>query len=243
MDTILFTTVQAARYLRVTQANILQRIKLKTLKAQRIKQGLRFVWRIRKADLDRAVVHRTAELPLNPDGSIQQINATGLCMCGCGESAPTAPKTSKQRGLIKGQYCRFIKGHNGRALSKVQYVIDSAGCWLWQRHIRKDGYGYMGRGLAHKVFYERARGPVPKGKELDHKCRVKRCVNPDHLEPVPHPINVRRGASPQKLNEAKVAEIRARYAIGNISQQALADEFQVSQPLIGLVVRYKAWPN
>ena len=44
---------------------------------------------------------------------------------------------------------------------------------------------------AHRVFYERRHGPVPKG--LDHLCRVTLCVNPDHLDPVVHRENVRRG--------------------------------------------------
>lgn len=45
---------------------------------------------------------------------------------------------------------------------------------------------------AHRVVYESLVGPIPAGLELDHTCRVRRCVNPDHLEPVTHAENQRR---------------------------------------------------
>jgi hypothetical protein len=45
------------------------------------------------------------------------------------------------------------------------------------------------------MAYEMLVGPVPDGLELDHLCRVPACVNPDHLEPVTHIENVRRGRS------------------------------------------------
>jgi hypothetical protein len=55
-----------------------------------------------------------------------------------------------------------------------------------------DGYGkYSGR-QAHRVVYETLAGPVPDGLELDHLCRQKACVNPQHLEPVTHRENMRR---------------------------------------------------
>lgn len=47
---------------------------------------------------------------------------------------------------------------------------------------------------AHKWLYEQLIGPVPKGLELDHKCRNKLCCNPDHLELVTHRENTARGS-------------------------------------------------
>lgn len=44
----------------------------------------------------------------------------------------------------------------------------------------------------HRVSYEWMVGPIPKGHELDHLCRVRRCVNPHHLEPVTCSENKRR---------------------------------------------------
>ena len=47
--------------------------------------------------------------------------------------------------------------------------------------------------MAHRLSYETFVGPIPDGKELDHVCGVRRCVNPSHLEPVTHHENVLRG--------------------------------------------------
>ena len=48
---------------------------------------------------------------------------------------------------------------------------------------------------AHRLYYELEKGPIPKGLTLDHLCRVRCCVNPDHLEPVTLVENVMRGES------------------------------------------------
>ena len=71
-------------------------------------------------------------------------------------------------------------------------------CWIWKLSHSKLGYGrinYLGKAsYAHRVSYMIYKGPIPKGLELDHKCRNRSCVNPDHLEPITHTENVRRGA-------------------------------------------------
>ena len=51
--------------------------------------------------------------------------------------------------------------------------------------------------FAHIVAYEVAKGPIPHGMEIDHKCRMRCCVNPDHLEAVTGSINVQRGLGPE----------------------------------------------
>lgn len=55
--------------------------------------------------------------------------------------------------------------------------IDNRGCWIWPK-VRSSGY-------ANKEIYRRSYelwiGPIPKGAEVDHKCRVGACVNPAHL--------------------------------------------------------------
>lgn len=80
-------------------------------------------------------------------------------------------------------------------------IGDSGQCWEWMggKHkgygriyqARTDGRSYYAR--AHRVAYELLVGPIPEGTELDHLCRNPGCVNPSHLEPVPHVENVRRG--------------------------------------------------
>lgn len=73
---------------------------------------------------------------------------------------------------------------------------DESGCWLWTGYIRPAGYGEFwvkGKKAAHRWAYERFVGPIPEGLQLDHLCRVRHCVNPDHLEPVTNWENTRRG--------------------------------------------------
>jgi hypothetical protein len=76
-------------------------------------------------------------------------------------------------------------------------------CHVFQGSVRSDGYGVVtvrvGRVKTskgpHVVAWERENGPVPDGLELDHLCRVRRCINPNHLEPVTHAENMRRAMS------------------------------------------------
>lgn len=81
-------------------------------------------------------------------------------------------------------------------------VDADTGCWVWTKVIDTNGYGrgWAGPGkgwrLAHRVVWEMERGPIPAGLELDHLCRNRPCVNPDHLEPVTHTENIRRGEAP-----------------------------------------------
>ena len=70
-------------------------------------------------------------------------------------------------------------------------------CWLWTGAKSSAGYGQIsdrGRALyAHRLAYEWLVTPIPEGLVIDHLCRVRHCVNPDHLEPVTQAENVRRG--------------------------------------------------
>lgn len=73
-------------------------------------------------------------------------------------------------------------------------------CWYWMGSVKSTGYGrvtIMGRQQsAHKVVYKYYKGPVTAGLQLDHLCRVRCCVNPEHLEPVTQRENILRGLAP-----------------------------------------------
>lgn len=79
----------------------------------------------------------------------------------------------------------------------IGYYVRPSGCWEWTGAVDLNGYGVVyGNGRmrkAHRVLYEKANGTVPHGLELDHLCRNRKCVNPDHLEPVTHRENILRG--------------------------------------------------
>lgn len=75
----------------------------------------------------------------------------------------------------------------------------NTGCWLWTGAINNQGYGIMSLTtdkkrcvLAHRFAFQSEYGPIPDGKELDHECHTPLCVNPGHLEPVTHKVNMER---------------------------------------------------
>ncbi len=94
----------------------------------------------------------------------------------------------------------------------TKFVLDpSTGCWVWTASTRGPTpvhqYGQIRVGSqvleAHRVVYALVVGDVPEGLTLDHLCRNPRCVNPGHLEPVPHRVNVLRGQAPAAKNARK----------------------------------------
>lgn len=76
----------------------------------------------------------------------------------------------------------------------------NSGCWLWLGRIKSNGYGTIGikkddewrTAHAHRISYEIFVGRIPDGLDLDHKCRQRCCINPDHLEPVTRSENLKR---------------------------------------------------
>lgn len=71
------------------------------------------------------------------------------------------------------------------------------GCWIWRGRENQDGYGRLMAGgttqLAHRYVYSQLVGPIPEGLQIDHLCRVRMCVNPEHLEPVTQRVSLNRG--------------------------------------------------
>lgn len=100
---------------------------------------------------------------------------------------------------------------------KARIEVSVSGCWEWSGKVNKaTGYGVRNDVLAHRLVYQQLVGPIPDGMELDHlchsrdlscrdgaECRHRRCVNPDHLEPVTHAENARR-SSAGEVNRARL---------------------------------------
>ena len=141
----------------------------------------------------------------------------GLCKCGCGQQTTVSRWNDKRWGRVKGQPCDYVNGHANKL--PYAFVLEDRGyktpCWIWIRHIQKGGYGLLsswcknplgGSRYAHRYFYALIVGPVPYGMDLDHLCRVRCCVNPNHLEPVTPSENCRRGAG-SKLTLKQIDEI------------------------------------
>ena len=90
-------------------------------------------------------------------------------------------------------------------------VAPDGDCLLWPTS-SSTGYGSLSRAgrtlLAHRVAYEQMVGPIPEGLTLDHLCRNRACVNPDHLEPVTMRVNVLRGVGFAGKNARKTHCLR-----------------------------------
>lgn len=95
------------------------------------------------------------------------------------------------------------------AVERFWSHVDRTGdCWEWTAYRDRDGYGItnaaaFGTPRAHRVAYALLIGPIPDGMQLDHLCRNRSCVNPDHLEPVTNRENQRRGVTVSSANSVK----------------------------------------
>lgn len=84
----------------------------------------------------------------------------------------------------------------------VEYVEDMSNpmaCWNWKAGHYKKGYGVFnlrdGAFPAHRISYTWLKGEIPEGLTMDHLCRNRSCVNPEHMEPVTQEENTKRGNS------------------------------------------------
>lgn len=91
----------------------------------------------------------------------------------------------------------------------MAHVSEAAGgCWQFAPANEDTGYGQFSEThettvLAHRWSYGFFRGEIPEGLQLDHLCRNRACVNPDHLEPVTAQVNLLRGETNAAHNAAK----------------------------------------
>lgn len=166
----------------------------------------------------------------------------GFCHCGCGERTEISKQNHKKHSYKKGEPKFYVHRH-GKRLSVTDYVVDpDTGCHRWQRSISKiTGYGRIGVGRkvvsAHVFFYEQKYGAVPDGMVLDHVydrgCRYRDCVNTDHLEPVTHARNNRRGKQ-TKLTDMEVEKIRSM--AGTMLQREIGAMFGITQSHVSRII-------
>lgn len=80
-------------------------------------------------------------------------------------------------------------------------------CHIWIGSINPYGYGIIfingKHKQAHRIAFEARYGIIPKGMVINHLCRVRNCVNPDHLEIATHKTNILSGLSPSAINSLK----------------------------------------
>lgn len=163
---------------------------------------------------------------MRPDG-ITPSSVRCVCeQCG-GEFFPRAADVKRGRARFCGRSCSSAALAGPKliaASSRFCQKVDKNGpvpphrpelgpCWLWTASLNNHGYGRFRFGSrrdgssreisAHVWAYVDAAGPVPPGLELDHLCRVTRCVRPSHLEPVTHRENTLRSESPSAQSARK----------------------------------------
>lgn len=143
-------------------------------------------------------------------------------------------------------------------------VSKGDGCWMWTGATLPKGYGVIGREgsngfwYAHRVSWEIANGPVPKGLFICHTCDVKGCVRPDHLFLGTAKDNAQDAAKKgilsrwttlnrgerchnAKLSTADVTRIRQLHSDGILTTRQLSLAFGVSVHSIHNVVVRHTW--
>src|SRR5262245_22873769 len=124
-------------------------------------------------------------------------------------TAPTEQSLQIPPGLI---CCTTKREYRRPAMRRlaINVTVLPSGCWQWTGSLRRDGYARLcgdegSRAIyAHRLSYERFIGPVPEDRELDHLCRNRGCVNPEHLEVVDRATNMARSvARCSKLTHCK----------------------------------------
>jgi len=146
-------------------------------------------------------------------------------------SVETCTRPTRHVGLCNAHSQRLRSGKpmldpmrstgRGRSLEERFWSrVDRRGpdeCWLWLGFVQQNGYGKFTTGplgrsrcwLAHRLAWFVVHGVEPD-QELDHLCRTKRCVNPNHLEPVPHKENQLR-AVPYRQPRARALSSHCRH--------------------------------
>ncbi len=144
---------------------------------------------------------------------------------------------------------RFVLGHANRTMQRPplgpdDYTVEDRGfespCWIRRGHLNNKGYGSVSVAgklmYAHRAMYEQEVGPIPEGLTIDHLCRVRSCMRPSHLEPVPMGENLRRGKG-AKLTAEDVARIRADTRL----QREIAEEYGIHPAHVSKIRAGKKW--
>lgn len=123
-------------------------------------------------------------------------------------TAPGCESPSRARSLCNAHYKRLRRTGTVTASSAEDRFFsrvteDENGCWIFSKANSKGYAAFYENGApieGHLWAWRLFIGDVPDGLTLDHLCRVRVCVNPWHLDPVPHRVNILRGIGPAAIN-------------------------------------------
>lgn len=113
---------------------------------------------------------------------------------------PECDRKSRARGLCAGHWkqqsegkrlapLRLVAPSDADFRQRLEMFTDKGdGCWLYSGFVERGGYARISlRGVrkpVHRIAFELAFGEIPEGLVIDHKCHVRHCVNPEHLQAV-----------------------------------------------------------
>ena|SRR5581483_7110375 len=160
------------------------------------------------------------------DGIVERLGRREVCVCGDGSTKVACPLCATKRRAAK--VIRILEAKITALQTRIRRPFEATpetierfwaqvdkngpnGCWLWTGALDRCGYSaFFSRGarIGHRVAWQLTNGPIPDGMCLDHLCRVRACVNPDHLQPVSAKENTLRGNTPAGNNAKKTHCIR-----------------------------------
>lgn len=115
---------------------------------------------------------------------------------------PFVVPTVEKRKKAWPKYLRAAQRSGVADLIRSKTIPSESGCWEWAGPRNERGYGIISTEkttlFAHRLSLLAHGVKFSYEDDVDHLCRNRCCVNPDHLEPVTHLENVRRGDSTLK---------------------------------------------
>ena len=159
------------------------------------------------------------------------------------------------------------KKHLQKIIESHSVPVTETGCWLWEGHCDRNGYGQKRLKIfdnknmfAHRLSYLAYIGNDIENKSVCHKCDVPCCVNPDHLflgshkdnmsdmsnkkrNRVPHPKMQGENHFNARLTEKDVIEIRKKFKPRVNTYKMLSEEYGISPRTVGAIVNRSLWSH
>lgn len=194
-------------------------------------------------------------VPVEYLGNDKFHRALWRCLCKCGGEF-VSPSRNLKRGYRWHCGCKDRKLGDRMAERFWSKVNKTDTCWEWTG-CKSNGYGLFspigGKSIvAHRISYESNIGPIPKGLIVCHHCDNRACVRPDHLFLGTHDDNSRdmtskeRQARGQRIGTSKmtpesVMMLYQKWLAGGVTQQKLADDFNVSHSNVRSIIFGISW--